>query len=231
MKTRGTAQWTAAAAKTAALVTRSRLHPGVTLWADARPRTEHWAVALSGGADSVALLLLLWSHWPARRARLTAFHFDHRLRGAESSADARFCAALCKALGVPLVSGRWAVRGRPPADEAGARAARFEFIERGMAKGGMRVLWLGHQQDDIAETMLMRLSRGSGSAGLAAPRAIHAFAPARAGGRGRFHVRPLLALKKEEIKAAPQEARRRRWREGFRATRGGRISGTGSGWG
>jgi len=212
MKTRGTAQWTAAAARIASLVPRSRLHPGVSLWADARPRTEGWAVALSGGADSVALLLLLWAHWPARRARLKAFHFDHRLRGAESSADARFCARLCAALGVPLVSGRWSVRGRPPSDEAGARAARFKFIERGMARGRMRVLWLGHQQDDIAETMLMRLSRGSGSAGLAAPRAVHAFVPARAGGRGRFHVRPLLALKKEELKAALREAGAA-WRE------------------
>jgi hypothetical protein len=84
-------------------------------------------VALSGGADSVALLLLLWAHWPKRRARLVALHFDHRLRGAESAADARFCAKALRRLGVPLVAGRWEA-GRRKKSEAGARAARFEFI-------------------------------------------------------------------------------------------------------
>jgi len=67
-----------------------------------------------------------------------------------------------------------------------------------MARRRLRVLMLGHQQDDVAETMMMRLARGSGAAGLAAPRPVHAFAPAKVAG-GRFHVRPLLSLKKAEI--------------------------------
>ena len=117
----------------------------------------------------------------------------HRRRGRESTADARFCARLCSALGVPLVSGRWKARRRPR-DEAGARGARFGFLEAEMGARRIRVLWLGHQLDDIAETMLMRLARGSGAGGLAAPRAIHELAPRRAGGRPRIHVRPLLAL-------------------------------------
>ncbi len=198
MKKRGRARWPAAADRAAALVPKGRLHPGVVEWADARPAREPWGVALSGGADSVALLLLLWAHWPARRPDLVAFHFDHRLRGRESTADARFCARLCKGLGVRLVSGRWAA-ARRGAGEAGARDARFRFIERGMAARRMRVLWLGHQQDDIAETILMRLARGSGGAGLAAPRPIHPFSPARGARRGGFHVRPLLTLKKREL--------------------------------
>jgi tRNA(Ile)-lysidine synthase len=205
MKKRRPVDWPIAAARAAQLLGRERLHPSVVKWAQERPRAEEWAVALSGGADSVALLLLLWAHWPERRARLHAFHFDHRIRGAESAADARFCAEACAGLAVPLLTGRWRV-SRAKRAEAQARAARFEFIERGMASRRMRVLLLGHQQDDIAETMMMRLARGSGSAGLAAPRAIHEFASQRTGGKPRFHLRPLLGLKKAEISSALKAA-------------------------
>jgi tRNA(Ile)-lysidine synthase len=211
MKKRSPVDWPRAAGRAALLIPRERLHPAVVRWADSRPRAERWAVALSGGADSVALLLLLWAHWPRRRARLTAFHFDHRIRGAESAADARFCAAVCAGLGVPLLAGRWRA-SRAGRAEAEAREARFAFIGRGMAARRIRVLWLGHQQDDIAETMMMRLARGSGGAGLAAPRAVHGFAPERAGGRERFHARPLLALKKAEIARALRAAGAA-WRE------------------
>jgi tRNA(Ile)-lysidine synthase len=201
MKKRGTAGWRTAADRMAAIVPRGRLHPGVVAWAEARPRAEAWTVALSGGSDSVALLLLLWAHWPERRARLAALHFDHRLRGAESTADAAFCRKVCAALGVPLVSGRWKTPARSRG-EAQARGARFSFFETEMSARRRRVLWLGHQLDDIAETMLMRLARGSGAGGLAAPRAVHVFTRARSGGMLRTHVRPLLTLKKDEIAEA-----------------------------
>jgi tRNA(Ile)-lysidine synthase len=201
MKRPGTRQWKAAAASLGTLIAKEVLHPGVVEWADSRPRAERWALALSGGADSVGLLLLLWAHWPERRGKLTVFHFNHRLRGAASDGDARFCRMLCKALSVPLVSGRW-TEGRRPGSEAAARQARFAFIEPGMARRRTKVLWLGHQQDDIAESMMMRLSRGSGSAGLAAPRPIHALDGSRGPGKGIVHVRPLLTLKKAEISKA-----------------------------
>jgi tRNA(Ile)-lysidine synthase len=198
--TRRTTDWPQAASALGARFPVERLHPAVLGWAAARPRSERWAVAFSGGADSLALVLLLWAHWPARRGRLVALHFDHRLRGAESTADARFCRRVCARLGVTLVSGRW-TSGRAHRSEGEARAGRFAFIEREMARRRLRVLLLGHQQDDIAETMMMRLARGSGTAGLAAPRAVHRLVQGKPSG-GRFHVRPLLALKKSEIARA-----------------------------
>ena len=204
--TKGT--WRKAAGLLAAALPRGRLSPAALSWADGRPATERWAVALSGGADSVCLLLLAWAHWPGRRRRLLALHFDHRLRGRESAADARFCAGLCRALGVPLLSGRWRRPARG-ASEAQARTARFDFFAEATARSRARVLWFGHQQDDVAETMLMRLSRGSGSGGLAAPRPVHVVGDGR---RARVHVRPLIPLKKSEILAALRGAGAR-WRE------------------
>ncbi len=78
--------------------------------------------------------------------------------------------------------------------------ARHNFFAKEMKQLGGRVLWLAHQQDDIAETMLMRLARGSGTAGLAAPR------PVQATNDGRLHLRPMLSLKKAEIVAALNKA-------------------------
>ena len=186
--------WRRRAEALGAAIPRDRLHAAVLSWAAMRPRNEVWAVAFSGGADSLCLLLLLWAHWPERRSRLLALHFDHRMRGAASRADARFCAEVCRALGVACSVGRWTARPKSPG-EAQARQARFAFFQGEMRSARARALWLGHQQDDIAETIFMRLARGSGSAGLAAPRPVHEV-------DGRFHVRPLLTLSKHEISAA-----------------------------
>jgi len=200
--------WPRIAGALGAVIPRSALHPAVVAWADeggdAAARGP-WAVAFSGGADSLALLLLLWAHWPERRARLTALHFNHRLRGRASTADARFCAGVCAALGVRFAAGEWA-GSRKGASEAEARTARFEFFQSEFGRRRILALWLGHQQDDIAETLLMRLARGSGTAGLAAPR------PLQAMPGGRVHVRPLLTLKKQELIAALKAAGAA-WRE------------------
>ena len=182
--------WQECATDLAAAIPRDRLHPAVLGWAAASPARAEWVVAFSGGADSLALLLLVWAHWPKRRARLSALHFNHRLRGRAAAADEKFCARVCQALGVKLVRGAWG-RAHRGASEAEARAARMAFFEQ-----RVRVVWLGHQQNDIAETILMRLARGSGTAGLAAPR------PVQAQPHGRMHLRPLLTLKKTELIAA-----------------------------
>jgi tRNA(Ile)-lysidine synthase len=175
-------------------------HPAVRAWAVSRLRAARgpWAVALSGGADSLTLLLLLWARRRTRGQRLLALHFNHRLRGRASGADERFCRRVCAALGVKFRVGRW--RRRPAkASEDEARTARFAFFHRALRRAGSRALWLGHHQNDIAETMLMRLARGSGTAGLAAPRPVQWV-------RDGAHLRPLLPLKKEAITAALKSA-------------------------
>src|SRR3954462_6783720 len=118
--------WPGVAEALAARIPRKSLHPSVPAWAeaDAESAKRPWAVGFSGGADSLALLLLLWAHWPERRRRLVAVHFDHRLRGRASTAGARFCARVCVSLGIRLVSGTWS-SARKGASEAEARMARF----------------------------------------------------------------------------------------------------------
>ncbi len=173
----------------AAVFPRERLDPAVVAWA-ARPSRARWGLACSGGADSLALVLLVWAHWPGCRRRLVVLHFNHRLRGRAAGADAAFCRRVCAQLGLPIVTGAWR-ESRPGASEAEAREARLAFLRR-----YARFLWFGHQRDDVAETMLMRLARGSGAGGLAAPRPVQTFVG------GRVHLRPLLRLRHEELTRA-----------------------------
>ncbi len=197
--------WARRAQKLAAAWPKSRLHPAVVEQAEGRLRRAPWVVAFSGGADSLTLLMLLWVHWPERRARLSALHFNHRLRGAAADRDEEFCRKVCRALGVPLKVGRRR-ETLLIKSEAQARAARFDFIDRQMKARRAKALWLGHQQNDIAESMLMRLARGSGAGGLAAPR------PVQQQAEGRVHLRPLLPLKREELEKA-LDAVKATWRE------------------
>lgn len=141
-------------------------------------------VGVSGGADSVYLLAALWAD-EAVRPRLRAYHFDHRVRGAESAADAEFVRALCAALGVPCRCGLR--EGEGMASEHALREARQEFFAARMRADGAAVLCTAHHADDVVETMLLRLARGAGLGGLSAPRAAQVFRD------GHRRWRPLLA--------------------------------------
>lgn len=199
----GSIDWKHTAEAFAERVLLSSLHPRVVAWArsDSEAARMAWAVGFSGGADSLALIMLLWAHWAERRARLVALHFDHRLRGRASVADAGFCAQVCAGLGIRFTRGAWTeAPKRKAVSEAEARAARFAFFRQQMTRRRAGALWLGHQKEDVAETMLMRLARGSGTAGLAAPRPIQPMPG------GRVHLRPLLTLTKAELVAALGEA-------------------------
>ena len=148
-------------------------------------------VAVSGGADSVALLDLLRELAPALGLTLHAAHVDHGLRP-EAGADAEFVRALCERLGIPFHLERVSVRREPPWEglEAEARRARYAALfGRAAALGAHRVA-TGHTADDQAETVLMRLLQGAG------PRGLAGIAPARG-----LLIRPLLETRRAEIEA------------------------------
>jgi tRNA(Ile)-lysidine synthase len=126
-------------------------------------------VAVSGGVDSVVLLHLLQGLAPGAGLRLVAAHLDHGLRGAESAADAAFVVALCARLNVPLLAARRTVHRRPGESlQAAARRVRYRFLRAAARRSGARAVATAHHADDLAETVLMRLLAGAGSAGLAA---------------------------------------------------------------
>ncbi len=122
-------------------------------------------LAVSGGPDSLALLLLAHAVLPGRIAAATV---DHGLR-AESAAEAALVGQICSELEVPHAALRVAVE--PGNVQAQARAARYTALAGWMESEGLEALATAHHADDQAETLLARLNRGSGVAGLAGVRA------------------------------------------------------------
>ncbi|MBV8970787.1 MAG: tRNA lysidine(34) synthetase TilS [Sphingomonadaceae bacterium] len=149
-----------------------------------------FAVAVSGGPDSLALLLLAHAAFGHRVRALTV---DHRLRP-DSAAEATDVAAYAARLGVPHATLAW--DGPHPATnrQAAARAARYRLMADWCAANGVRWLASAHHRDDAAETLLLRLARGSGSSGLAGIRA-------RRDLGGVTLLRPLLGWSKADLAA------------------------------
>ncbi len=148
-------------------------------------------VACSGGADSVALLLLVYACFPEMRERLLVLHFDHKLRGKDSADDAAFVADIAQQLGLRCVQGeRTDGLAVASVGEVDARNARMGFFGESLGndRNPDKYLLTGHHADDLAETMLIRLSRGSGTEGLCAPR------PVSKGLHGITFIRPLLTF-------------------------------------
>lgn len=162
-------------------------------------------VAVSGGADSLALLRLLAGLRAELGVVVSAVHFNHRLRGQASDTDEKFVAALAGKLGVTLHMGRADVAGKAKREKANledaARRARYEFFERLAEQGVLEIVATAHTMDDQAETVLAHIFRGTGIAGLAG---IHPVA-------GRV-VRPLLGFRREALRKYLR-AKKQDWRE------------------
>jgi tRNA(Ile)-lysidine synthase len=143
--------------------------------------------AVSGGADSVALLVALLELRGELGIAVVAAHFDHGLRGAESTADRVFVESLARRYDVPCL----VESGIVPAGnlEAEARRVRYAFLERAADSLGATKIATGHTRDDQAETVLLRIVRGAGTRGLAGIRPR----------RGRI-IRPLLRCDRIQVR-------------------------------
>lgn len=150
------------------------------------PAPRYW-LAFSGGLDSTVLLHLLHAHG----LPLEVVHVHHGLQ-AQADAWAAHCQRVCEGLGVPLQVLRVQVRPAGEGPEAAARAARYQALGALLRPG--EVLVTAHHRDDQAETLLLRLLRGSGVRGLAAMPELAPFAAGQL-------WRPLLGLGREQITA------------------------------
>ena len=156
-------------------------------WSDA----ARLAVAVSGGSDSLALMALAAE---AFAGQVTVLSFDHRLR-AENAAECAMVARLAEGLGLPNATLQPAV---PIADsnvQAGARDARYAALAEWCAPRTIAFLLTAHHADDQAETVLLRLARGSGVAGLGGIR------PRRDLANGVALLRPLLGWRRADLRS------------------------------
>ena len=119
--------------------------------------------AVSGGADSVALLFAMYLLKDKLDIRLEAAHFNHHLRGEESDGDEAFVREFCGRYDIPLHVGSEEVRSGKKGLEAAARDARYAFLRSLDGK-----ISTAHTADDNAETVIMRMIRGTGLKGLGA---------------------------------------------------------------
>ncbi len=165
----------------AAALERAAIPPGTTI-----------LVGLSGGADSAALMHAMLDLRARFEVEIAAAHLNHRIRPHESDRDEAFVREMCARLGVELrVECAHGLDADSPNLEERARDARHRFLNRTADALGADYIALGHHADDQAETVLMRLLRGAGGAGLAAMAGC---------GPGRL-IRPMLALSRAEILA------------------------------
>lgn len=155
------------------------------------PAQVRLGVAVSGGPDSLALLLLAHAALPDRIAAATV---DHGLRS-EAAAEARFVADICAARGIPHETLAVTVDPAGQGVQAAARAARYAALEDWRARRDLDRIATAHHADDQAETLLMRANRGAGVGGLAGIRTVN----------GRI-VRPLLGWRRAELAAIVRAA-------------------------
>ncbi|HUT54189.1 MAG TPA: tRNA lysidine(34) synthetase TilS [bacterium] len=153
---------------------------------------------VSGGPDSMAMLLALVELRAVFDFELSVAHLHHGLRGAEADEDEEFVKGVTARLGIPLMAGR--VRKKAPAGniEEWAREERYRFLAQAADRAGAGLIAVAHTMDDVAETVLINLIRGAGATGLAG------IAPVReASSRGgkKLIIRPLIRLARADVLA------------------------------
>jgi tRNA(Ile)-lysidine synthase len=162
-------------------------------------------VAVSGGADSVALLLLLLELRKKLGIVLSVVHFNHNLRGKASDADEKFVAQLAAKRGLAFHVERANVSARAKREKANledtARRARYEFFEKLKHEDSVDRIAVAHTSDDQAETVLAHILRGAGIAGLGG---IHS--------QRKGVVRPLLGVRRKDLRAYLHQ-KKQSWRE------------------
>jgi tRNA(Ile)-lysidine synthase len=160
---------------------------------------DRLAVAVSGGADSVALLRLLAELRGELGIVLAVVHFNHKLRAADSDQDEQFVAALAQQLGLELhresadVSG--CARKQHLSLETAARKLRYQYFERLLRQKQLNRIATAHTLNDQAETVLLKLVRGAGTRGMAG------IYPKLEAAGGASIIRPLLGIGRKEIAA------------------------------
>jgi len=166
---------------------------------------ERVGVAVSGGADSVALLQVMLELRPALGIVLVVVHFNHQLRGRASDADEKFVKRLAERHGFEFVSDRADIAGRTNHERGNledvARRARYAFFEKLQGAGRVTKVAVAHTADDQAETVLAHILRGTGLSGL---RGIHPQTP--------VVFRPLLEVRRKELRTY-LKALKQTWRE------------------
>ena len=156
-------------------------------------RKDRIGAAVSGGADSMVMLVIL----KKLGYDVTALHFEHGIRGDESKSDMRFVRDFCEQNAIPFVCGCADVPGmrkKGESMETAARRLRYEFFERSAKEHGLKCIATAHHADDNAETVIMNLLRGSGVKGM------RGISPVRG-----IYVRPMLALNRADIESYAQE--------------------------
>ena len=172
---------------------------------DARRKTFRVGLAVSGGADSVALLVLMASLRASHGFEAVVLHFDHGIRK-ESADDAAFVKRLAARFGLPFHAARVKVtRRKGESIEMAARRERLKFFAASMKHLHLDCIATGHQMDDVAETFLMRLKRSSGAAGLAGLKPVSFV-------EGIVFIRPLLNVRGKDLRDY-LKARGIAWRE------------------
>ncbi len=148
-------------------------------------------VAVSGGPDSVCLFDVLYRLKDGLEINLVIAHFNHLLRPGEDEEETRFMQSMAREYDIPLETDEWREGPQPGggSKEEQARKARYAFLESIRKRYAARRIAVGHNLNDQAETVLMRLLRGSGPMGLSG---MH---PIREG----IVIRPLLNIKRDEI--------------------------------